>query len=540
MKRSNLPQIVYWILLGLALLGLATQLLPLNLNFLTTQARAIAHPYSIDYGEGPILDQTLRLANFENIYRNTFDVPPYTISNYPPLYLLVQVHFAWMFGPAFWYGRLINLICVLLTGLFITLTLRALTRDWIGAVVGGLLLTGFPYIQFWAKFNRIDELALVFSWAALYACVRLASRPNPPYDRPDLKQSARAVLASRGFWAAVLLFLAAIYTRQTYALAAPLAAFFWLVFGARGRWQNRLLAGLLLGACVGGLTLALFLILNLASAGGFYLNIVVANVNAFYWNTVWNNAEQVGGRYWPLILSGLLFLLIELVTWLVRKFRRPQAAAQPEQAARPNYSAWALVLPYLLAAFAGAITIGKDGSSVNYLLEVSAALSLAGGALLAWAWRVRRWWLRALLQVLFIGLLAYQAHGMIRWAWNDSTNYMTDREKHQADVTAALQILKDANGPVLADEYMGLVPLAGKRLYFQPFEYKQMADAKVWDETPFLDEIASHKFPVILWYQPAGWPAIAARYTRAQRMTVERYYQIDKIMGELYVFKPKP
>jgi hypothetical protein len=39
--------------------------------------------------------------------------------------------------------------------------------------------------------------------------------------------------------------------------------------------------------------------------------------------------------------------------------------------------AWWLATPYLLASAASAVTIGKDGSNVNYLFELSAAWSLS-------------------------------------------------------------------------------------------------------------------------------------------------------------------
>jgi hypothetical protein len=52
---------------------------------------AVNFPYPLDYGEGPLLDQIVRLAHFENIYRVDLTVPPYTVANYPPLFLLAQL-----------------------------------------------------------------------------------------------------------------------------------------------------------------------------------------------------------------------------------------------------------------------------------------------------------------------------------------------------------------------------------------------------------------------------------------------------------------
>lgn len=563
--KSKLISSVYWVVLGLALLALAVQMFPVLKDYFQYDTQAIAYPYSIDYGEGPLLDQTMRLSHFQNIYANTFSRPPYTISNYPPLYLLVQVPFAWIFGPAYWYGRLINLLSVLLTALFICLTLRALTRDWIGAAVGGLLLVAVPYVQHWSKFNRIDELALVLSWAGLYVLIvkvglsaPLLVDEAPPSAR--LLDLARKGLSYRPFWLGALLLVASIFTRQTYALAAPFAAFFWLIFGARGRWKQRILQALLLAVVVAGLTLLLFLLLTLATAGGFYLNVIVANVNAFYWNNVWHYANEIKDRLWPLLFLGAAFLLAEgltaLIRWISRLVRSRRARTQPVPAgtlaAQPlsahtqflgastqPLSVWALLLPYLLAAAAGSITIGKDGSNVNYLLEFSAAVSLASGAALAWAWRWPRWYVRLPIQLLVIGLLAYQCNVLTDWNRRDYVTYMQYAEATISQVAQTEEIIRSTPGYVLADEFMGLIPLARKQLYFQPFEFKQMSDAKIWDQTPFLEDIAAHKFSLIVWYQPSGWEAIKARYTPAQIDAVTTYYMLDRQFGDIQIYIPK-
>ena len=51
---------------------------------------ALAFPYPLNYGEGPLLDQSVRLAQFQTIYRTDLTVSPYD-ANYPPLFMLAQV-----------------------------------------------------------------------------------------------------------------------------------------------------------------------------------------------------------------------------------------------------------------------------------------------------------------------------------------------------------------------------------------------------------------------------------------------------------------
>jgi hypothetical protein len=92
--------------------------------FVGDGVRVVAFPYPADYGEGPLLAQTLRLGHLESIYRSDLTSPPYTVSNYPPLYPLVLSPLARLWGPAFWYGRLLSWLSVgaaaMLIGLILT------------------------------------------------------------------------------------------------------------------------------------------------------------------------------------------------------------------------------------------------------------------------------------------------------------------------------------------------------------------------------------------------------------------------------------
>ncbi len=561
MKR--ITSIIYWTVLVFALFGLGSQIYPALADYYNSAKIALTYPYSLDYGEGPLLDQTMRLSKFENIYHSTFADPPYTISNYPPLFPLIQVPFYWVFGPAFWYGRLISILCALLTAVFISLTLYSITHRWIAAVVGGYLLVVIPYIQNWSILNRIDDLALCLSWAALYVVVhdvgqfRMKLVPptakdnegegTPVLRKETLGNMTREILSTRPFWIASALFIASIFTRQTYILAAPVSAFFWLIFGAQGSWKKRFVRALWLGVVVGGITLGIFLVIDLVTAGGFYLNIIISNVNKFIWDTVWHYAREIRDKMWPLIgLAGAFLLsegIIAIIRWAVRFYRRRKAKPGESMLRRPvnwRASSWALVLPYVLTATAGSITIGKDGSNVNYLVEFSAALSLVGGAALAATFQWQRWYVRLPLHLVVIGLLAYQSSLLVDLTRKSYDSQLTDRVTHLADVAEIAKIVADAPGIVLADEYMGLIPLEGKQLYFQPFEFKQMADGKIWDETKFLDDIYTHKFDVILWYEPPTWKeSITERWTSAQIADVVIAYDRAEKIGDVSVYRPK-
>ena len=82
------------IVLALVLLVLAARFGMSLVHYAGLAQPSLAFPYPLDYGEGPLLDQTLRLAAGEQIYDNDFSTAPFTISNYPPLFLLLQVPFS--------------------------------------------------------------------------------------------------------------------------------------------------------------------------------------------------------------------------------------------------------------------------------------------------------------------------------------------------------------------------------------------------------------------------------------------------------------
>src|SRR5262245_35865089 len=85
------------------------------------QLAAIKFPYSMDYGEAPLVDQAMRLAAGENIYRADISTPPYTISNYPPLYIALLAFSVKLLGPtaSFVVGRIISALCAWIASLCI-------------------------------------------------------------------------------------------------------------------------------------------------------------------------------------------------------------------------------------------------------------------------------------------------------------------------------------------------------------------------------------------------------------------------------------
>jgi hypothetical protein len=449
---------------------------------------ALAFPYPLNYGEGPLLDQAVRLQQLQNIYPSDLSRPPYVISNYPPLFVLLQAPLVWAFGPAFVYGRAISLLCTVAVAGLIAATINTLSRDRTASVAGGLTFLAVPFVLHWSSLDRVDMLGLALSWGGLYAIVR----------RPD----------RRGVILAALLLVAAVYTRQTYALAAPLAALAWLL--ARG--QRRHALGLVI--MTGGLGLLLLGVLSALTGGGFFFHTVTANANEFRWELVTGNLSFMGGIMPVLLAGGLAFVVLGLRT-------------------RP--AGWWLVGAYLAAAVATAFLIGKIGSDVNYLLELSAALALAAGSL------VGRYPSRPGVRCALLLVLAVQVAIMVQASQFTYARFQAGVIGNKDGLAQLAEVVDDSNGPVLADEYAGLLPLQGRGIYLQPFEMTQLQRDGRWDQRPLLASIERREFPAILiWKPPYASGVYRERWTREMLETMdENYRPTHKYAGTL-VYHPRP
>ena len=418
------------------------------------QLSAISHPYSLDYGEAPLVDQAMRLASGQNIYRADLSKPPYTISNYPPVYVSVVAVGVKLFGPAgaFTFGRMVSAFSAWAAGILLMLIVYSQTRDRIAAFSAGVMLLAFPFVVYWSPLLRIDMLALALSLGGLALLTGATAEGKP--------------ITLRQLVAVALFLTAAIFTRQSYGLAAPFAAFVWLM--ARD-WRK----GLMLALLVGGMGAILFLLLNTLTGGGFFFNIVTANVNEFKMDILRYNAEQVlKAALIPLCLAAFSFILI------------------------PRWNPlWTLAAPYLIGATISAATIGKIGSNVNYLLELCAALSLASAAVLAWSRaHLSFHTLRAAVLILFALGLGNLIHTMFQdYLWD-----LHDRRAARTELFQLKSLVAQTEGAILADEYMGMLTLHGRPLFIQPFEVTQLARAGKWDQTALLESIRNREFALII------------------------------------------
>ncbi|HEV2122967.1 MAG TPA: hypothetical protein VGW38_09355 [Chloroflexota bacterium] len=507
----------------------------------------VTFPYQIDYGEATELSRAWLLSQGRPIYVD-WSTPPYQMMNYTPLYELVLAILVRLQGLQFFSGRLISLVSTLMGGLLIASTALALGAGVRGALVGGLLwFVGHP-VWNWGALQRVDALAIALELAGIAVFSDGWVRRRHHW----------------GVWASVPLFLAAVYTRQTM-VAGAFACYSYLLFR-----QPRLALGTI-GAYVAG-GLSLFALLWVMTDGLVWRNMVEGNLNRWSWAIVQYYGQPLWRlQYWAfgLALGAVLFALVK---------RRAQVPAL-----------------YLVASAASALTIGKIGSNVNYLLPLWAAVCLLVGlAAGEVTWLASRMAGRcqphrmlaiagrlavhgAFSLVLLVGLqrsyhVPYVVEGdtvltsgpaavlerlqFARWPlWRLSPQRV--RPGELTDGYRDVYLAKPAQwewesarqahafvaalpGDVLSED-MAFTISTGKRIYLQPFEFTQMAEQGDWDQRPLLDDIRRQHFSaVVLRFALSDDPTWHRdRINQPMIEAIADAYELAAEFGTYYLYRPR-
>lgn len=428
--------------------------------FTWTAANLLIFPYGVNYGEAPLVDQARRVLDGESIYSNNLDEPPYVISNYPPFYIWTMAGVTRLTGmPLLQSGRLVSFIASLSSGLILGLLAREISAKASAGLLAAGLFLGNPYLMIWGGLGRVDMLAIMLSLLGVWLVYRGGNK--------WLQIGVAGICLA-----------AAVYTRQTTLLAGPLACLIYL-------WRQQPRRALQLAAWVGGIGLASFILLNSLSKGGFFTNIVTANVNRYQFSRLVSLGSQQ-----------LLILPVILVLGLGKTAQALARGVRRTTSPSPSRVFTLTGLPfYTLGAFVVAMLAGKVGSDVNYFIELSAACSLWTAVTVTQHISTTQIAPRLVRMALTLQMVFMLAGGIFVWqdVYASTTQQMGIYQQLEGQVQVAAQ-----QGPVLSDDYLHLVLLAGQPIYYQPFEYGQLYQAGLWDPSRLAAEIDQQRFPLIL------------------------------------------
>jgi hypothetical protein len=253
-------------------------------------------------------------------------------------------------------------------------------------------------------------------------------------------------------------------------------------------WHFNRRQALIFISSFGVIGLLLFGTINTITHGGFFINIVVANINQYVIYQALTMGRQLFS-IWPIILISCAMVII--LTFYTRNRGSLIDQVQPLQ---QDFIFYGLVF-YSLGALITAGTIGKVGSNVNYFLELIAVCTIWCGLALKLIMDQKN-----KVKLIFLGLLFVQSVWVLGYSyilsqitigdlWGKIGNYESLNEKVQIAVQ---------KGVVLSDDFMDMVVLSGQPIYYQPFEYGELYYAGLWDPTEFINQINQNEFPLII------------------------------------------
>jgi hypothetical protein len=447
-----------------------TVLLPLALGagwlVLDSLRIAVTLPVQLNYVDGYTVDDALRLARGEPLYPDPTSAP-YTVTVYTPVFLAATAALVGLGCDGLVAGRLLVLSSILgLAAIIIWVGYRP--TGWV-AVLVALALLLHPMQWPWSLVIRPDLMAIFLSVLAVVVASGATGR--------------RTIAIS------ATLCVVAMLTKQT-AAAAPVAILISLLVRDR--------RGALFFSTIFGLgTLSAAAILQWASHGQFFFQTVTANVNPFEIG----RAVAMYGRF---LATGPL-VIATLVVMLVATARRRKLS---------------VVAMYALVSLLSAVAVGKTGSSMNYFLEPLVAVALWAAIEFPVDWFSRRQPVRMAIGA--VAVLAVLLFSTTSWIYQ-----LKDRRAVRTVLPIHANLVNtvsEVEGAVVSDD-ASLLVAAGKPVHYRPFIMAQLAEADLWDQSPFLRELEDGAVPlIILRIQPVALHE--TRYTPAMREILDRRYQI--------------
>jgi len=465
-------------------------------------------PYDYDQGEGFEVNDAALFSQGEWPYRDNEQYPFYA-SNYPPLFHLMMMPLFPFVGKTLLAGRLVSFGATLVIGATVAAVIWRKTRMASISALCGLMVFASNYIYHIGPLARLHLTMVMFE---LLAIVFIA-------------ESDDARHATRNLVIGLILLTAAGWTKQM-AIATVLAAFLYLFVCNPKR---AIIAGLSFGAVNAGL----FLIVNTATQGQWYVNIIQANVNAYDWDQARFLYGQWFRLHWVIILLAAACVVYEAVArrwsayaiWFV--FAALNSALSGKWGAGESYFTTAVVAACVCAG----IQISNLKSQISKLRPQGASRmgQLALGALVPILFLLQA---RAVLHIptdgRIFGTLAQvvgvgrQASVYKNYSYYDSAGYtQLGHIPADYDHAAAARIqdmVNQAPGPVLTEEATWAMR-AGKDVVTNPTQLLNLYNNKLYDPTRLVEMVNRQAFGVIVlraqFYPPPVLEAIGQKYRTA-------------------------
>ncbi len=478
-------------------------------------------PFDYDQGEGFELYDAILYGRGEWPYRDNATYPFYA-SNYPPLFHLLIVPLLPIFGPRLIAGRLVSFTATLITGGVIFAVVRRRVGGWFIPLISGLAFLASNYVYQTGPLCRMHLTMVMFETLAI---AFIAEFEHPQHGRRNL------ILG-------LLMLLCAGYTKQMAVFTVVAALSYVFLRDVK----KGITAGVVLTAVAG----VVFWLLNVATGGQWWINIIQANVNEFDYHQTIFLFGQWFRLHTAFVLLAAGYLAYELF------WDRLSA-----------YSLW-----FFFSLGVGALS-GKWGAGFGYFTTATAAAcltsGLAVGRLQNAEWRMENgdrrspFAVRSLLVILVPLLYLLQAPRMFHmptsglvfgplarafgvadtlvegdcatFQYHDVMGYTQLGHLLTADDYVAggeiLNYVRTADGPAFSEEAMFSL-LADEPVVTNPTQLLNLYNNGLLDTTELIERINRQEFGVVIFraqfYPQPVLDAIGQNYQPVEHLCMNGFY----------------
>ena len=471
-------------------------------------AVALGNPYGMDYGEGVVWQQLIRI--IAGTGYTPLRASPAFVFEYPPIYHLVTAATAWGFGlDQLFAGRLVSLVSTVVSAVLAgALTWTAIGEEQdrplraAAGLITALSFVTLPLLLTSALLMQIDMLAMAFTLAGLLLAARAVDRP------------AMAIGAG-------LLFTLALYTRQT-SLPAPVASFVVLLaIRPRSAWAMLATAVIASFAALGAI--------YRLEGDHFLVHILFYNLNRIAWDHAAKATLVLLANIVPIALGGAGLV----IAW--RRLGLPHWRALRSRTGETGLTATAIVLLVLLIKTAMLPMILKSGANDNYLIDWFSGITILIGLALVPVIRAAMAQPATpsplLLILVGIGLPIHMLDPPIL---PDRSHLAADR----AEMAGLVARIRASPKPVVSDD-MVVVLRAGQPVVWEPAIIAELGSAGVYDQNALAARVRHGDFGFFVTHGDRGDLIYDQRFTPVITDAMDTAYPRRERIGALTLHFPR-
>jgi hypothetical protein len=505
--RPGVASVSAWQWCARFTLAAAVVLLVRNLgNYALAAVRAVRFAFELDYGEGVVWQQMRLLMSGEGY--GPIDGFPAIVFHYPPVFhWLTALLSSCTGGDELATGRGLSITSTVVVAVVVAAIVARLSREGSGraaGVIGGSLaaMTVFTFlpVQIWSYLMRVDMLSFAFGFLGFYVGLISLTRPKAVH-------------------AAALLFVAAIYTKQT-AVAAPASVFLVLLFlRPRTAWWGI--------ATAAGAGLAILVMLQGLTGGGFLSHIVLYNINRF-------EPRGLGAILHTLEIHSIYLgaALYSIVLWLPRlsfgdSARGRRATLRERLWAKPESAGRLMALVYLVLTTAMLTLALKSGAYVNYFIEWCCIVAIFVGFMLSEATTLALGKQPPQETDRLLALLPLAVAVQTALLAGHATARMAPSLEKGNESARLAELIRAAPRPVISDDMIAVLR-GGKPVVWEPAIFAELGSRGTWDQRPFIEMIKGQQFAFFVTDGKPGDPLYDTRHNPRVSEAMIATYPVER------------